>query len=60
MKSTMKATLFVIVSTTILKRIIFLPSANEIWNYLKKKYVGGEEIQVAKNKIFQENQRMLG
>lgn len=49
MKSTTKAALLVVVSTITLKRIIFLPSQKEIWNYLNKKYIGGEEIEVAMN-----------
>lgn len=37
-------TLFSVVSTTIFTRIMSLTSPEEIWNYLKKEYVGDERI----------------
>ncbi|KAF3656548.1 Histone-lysine N-methyltransferase ATXR2 [Capsicum annuum] len=44
-KSKAKATLFAIVSPTILTRIMTLKSAKEIWDYLKEEYTGDERIR---------------
>lgn len=40
-----KATLFAVVSTTVLTKIMTLTSPKEIWNYLKKEYAGDERIR---------------
>ncbi|XP_059310118.1 uncharacterized protein LOC132061292 [Lycium ferocissimum] len=40
-----RKTLFVVVSTTIFTRIMSLTSPKEIWDYLKKEYVGDERIR---------------
>jgi len=36
--------LFIVVSTTIFIRIMSLKSAKDVWDYLKKEYVGDERI----------------
>ncbi|XP_049365198.1 uncharacterized protein LOC125830022 [Solanum verrucosum] len=44
-KSKAKATLFADVSTTVFMKIMTLTSPKEIWNYLKKEYVGDKRIR---------------
>ena len=44
-KSKAKACLFAAVSPTIFTRIMSLKSTKEIWDYLKKEYVGDERIK---------------
>ena len=44
-KSKAKASLFVVVSSTIFTRIMTLKTTNEIWNFLKKEYEGNERVK---------------
>ncbi|RVX05492.1 hypothetical protein CK203_013571 [Vitis vinifera] len=44
-KSKAKASLFVVVSSTIFTRIMTLKTTNEIWNFLKKEYEGTERVK---------------
>ncbi|KAF3652920.1 putative late blight resistance protein -like protein R1B-14-like [Capsicum annuum] len=44
-KSKAKATLFASVSTTIFRRIMYLTSPKEIWDYMKKEYGSDERIR---------------
>ncbi|RVW45664.1 Retrovirus-related Pol polyprotein from transposon RE1 [Vitis vinifera] len=44
-KSKAKASLFVVVSSTIFTRIMTLKTTNGIWNFLKKEYEGNERVK---------------